>query len=150
MHRIAKIAAAAGFAALLAGPAIAQIPIPPLPNLEVHIAQGPPPAVRYEHRPHRPGSDYVWVAGQYDWQDGRWAWIPGRWDRPEVRGVTWVRPRYVRDGSSTYRYEPGHWSNQRLAMGSDYRDWHEKHHNDRDHDRHWDHDHEDNRDHNNR
>jgi hypothetical protein len=136
--RIAKILGASAFAAILAGPALAQIPFP---NLEVHITNGAPPRPRYERRPARPGADYVWVGGFYDWRDGRWDWTPGRWDRPERRDVRWVAPRYVRD-SDSYRYEPGHWSNQRLAEGSDYREWHEKHHNDRGHDRRWDREHE--------
>lgn len=136
--RIAKMIAAGGFAALLAGPALAQIPLPPLPNLEVHITNERPPAPRYERRIRRPGPDYVWVAGSYDWQDGRWAWVPGRWDRPQGR-ARWIGARYVRDGGG-YRYEPGHWSTQRLAVGSDYREWHDRHHNDRNHDRRWDRD----------
>ena len=138
--RIPRIVAAGGFAALLAVPAFSQIPLPPMPNLEVHITNGHPPAAHYEHRPASPGHGYVWVAGSYDWQDGRWAWIPGRWDRPEAHAY-WVKARYVRDGNS-YRYEPGHWSNQRLAMGTDYREWHDRHHNDRNHDRRWDHEQE--------
>jgi hypothetical protein len=134
--RIARIVATGGLAALMAVPAFSQIPVPPLPNLEVHITNEHPPRARYERRTERPGPDYVWVAGSYDWQDGRWAWIPGRWERPEQHAY-WVKPQYVRDADS-WRYEPGHWSNQRLAEGTDYRDWHERHHQDRKHDRRWD------------
>lgn len=141
--RIARILAAGAFTTILAGPALAQIPVP---NLEVHITSGPPPRIRHERRVARPGPDYVWVAGAYDWNGGQWAWVPGRWERPESRSVRWQAPRYIRDGGS-YRYEPGHWSNQRLAEGNDYREWHEKHHNDRGHDRRWDRDHDRDRDH---
>ncbi len=115
---------------------------PPLPGLEVRIATEAPPPLRHERREHRPGRDYLWVNGSWDWQDGHWAWVRGRWERSGERGVTWVGPRYVRleDG---YRYEPGHWSNQRLIVNEDvrrHREWREHH---RDHDR----DHDSDRDH---
>jgi hypothetical protein len=136
-YRLASTLALGALAAILAAPATAQIPVPPLPSLEIHFAANAPPRPRVERRTVRPGSDYTWVAGSWDWQGSQWGWLPGRWVRPEARNVAWVRPVYVRDGGG-YRYQPGHWSNQRIVEGSDYREWHEKHHNDRDHDRRWD------------
>jgi hypothetical protein len=149
-RRILKTIATGAFAAVLSGPLLAQIPVPPVPNLSIHITNGAPPPPRRERMERRPGRDYVFVKGAYDWRDSRWEWVPGRWDRPESRGSRWIVARYVRDGGS-YRYEPGHWSTQRLAEGDDYRQWHEQHHNDRNHDRRYDRDRErderENRDH---
>ena len=139
-HRILKSALPLVVAAALAVPAGAQIPIPPLPHVEIHIAHSHPPHARVEYRSEMPGPGYVWVKGFWDWDGGQWVWLPGRWERPASAGVVWVEPHYFRDGEG-YRYEPGHWSNQRLAEGSDYREWREKHHHhgDRDHDHDEDH-----------
>jgi hypothetical protein len=41
-----------------------------------------------------------------------------------------VRARYVREGRA-WRYEPGHWSNQRVIEGEDYRRWKEENRGDR-------------------
>jgi hypothetical protein len=134
--KILKSTAPIALAALFALPAGAQIPVP---NLEIHISHSHPPRLRHERVPPRPGEGYVWIGGNWDWRDNRWAWAPGRWDRPAESSVTWVTPRYERD-SGYYRYEPGHWSNQHIVEGEDYRGWKEKHHHgardrDRDHNR---------------
>lgn len=131
--KILKLIAPIAVAAFLAIPAAADIHIP-VPDLEIHIAHSRPPHVRHERIPPRPGHDYVWIAGYWGWQGNDWVWFPGRWDRPEQTGVTWVRPRYTREYGS-YRYEPGHWSHQRLVEGEEYRHWKEGHHHDRDRDR---------------
>jgi len=121
--------------ALLSIPAAAQIPVPPLPNLQIHISHSAPPRFRHERIPPRPGANHVWIAGSWDWQGNQWIWLPGRWDRPVDRHARWVRPHYAREYGS-YRYEPGHWSNQRVIEGDDYRRWKdERHHRDRDGDR---------------
>lgn len=126
-------------------PATAQVNVqlPPLPGLEIHVGRTAPPRLRNERRPERPGRDYTWAQGFWHWQDNDWGWVPGRWDRPEQRGVRWVRARYAREGN-VWRYEPGHWSNQRVVEGDDYRRWREENHRgggrghgrDRDNDRH--------------
>ncbi|MGH9440935.1 MAG: YXWGXW repeat-containing protein [Thermoanaerobaculia bacterium] len=132
LSKILKSSAPILLASLLSIPAAAQIPVP---NLEIHITHSRPPRLRHERIPRRPGDGYVWVGGYWGWQGSRWMWTPGRWDRPAETGVTWVTPRYQRD-SGYYRYEPGHWSNQTVVEGEDYRGWKEKHHHhDRDHER---------------
>jgi hypothetical protein len=95
-------------------------------NLEVHIAQTAPPAPRHERKTKRPDADSVWVAGAWDWQGSQWAWTNGRWDRPEDRSARWVAPRYSRE-SNAYRYEPGHWSNQKVVEGTEYQQWKQQH-----------------------
>ena len=139
------VTAAAACLALLPGSAIAQVRVD-LPGIEIRVGHVAPPRLRYERRPHRPGPEYVWLAGAWDWQGTGWIWVPGRWDRPAERGVKWVVPRYRREDTG-WRYEPGHWSNQRLVEGDDYRRWRSEHgrrHDDR-HDDHHD-DHHDDRD----
>ena len=120
--------------ALTSLPATAQVGVRadvPLPGLEIHVGHTAPPRLRSERRPHRPGRDFVWIPGFWHWQDGDWVWVGGRWNRPDGR-ARWVRARYAREGS-VWRYEPGHWSNQRVIEGDDYRRWREEHHRDRDH-----------------
>ncbi len=99
-------------------------------NLEVRYATIAPPRRHRERRTERPDADAVWVAGYWDWQGAQWAWVPGRWDHPENRGA-WVQPRYMREGDG-YRYEPGHWSSQRVIEGEQYRQERE-HRRDREH-----------------
>ena len=144
--RIATTLSAGALVALFAATAPAQIPMPPVPNLQIHIATEAPPHLRHERRSPRPGPDYVWINGAWAWEGGQWAWVPGRWDRPAERHARWVSPRYAHDGDG-YRYEPGHWSNERIVEGDDYREWHARHHNDRNHDRSYDREHRDDRDH---
>jgi hypothetical protein len=103
-----------------------------LPGVEIRVGHTAPPPLRHEKKPHRPGSDYVWIGGAWDWQGNDWAWVPGRWERPAYHHATWVAPRYHREGEA-WRYEPGHWNKQKLVEGEDYRRWHEEHarsHND--------------------
>ena len=42
------------------------------------------------------------------------------------RRAHWVRARYVREYGS-WRYVPGHWSNQTVVEGDDYRRWRDEH-----------------------
>jgi hypothetical protein len=102
-------------------PALAQIPVPPLPGLDVRIAVGSPPAIRHEHRGPSPGHGYVWVTGFWHWDGERWDWVSGRWERPPAPEVYWVAPRY-NHADRGYIYEPGHWSNQRVIVGDDVRE----------------------------
>jgi WXXGXW repeat (2 copies) len=105
--------------------ALAQIPIPPLPGLDVRITTRRPPALRVERRLPSPGAGYVYVNGFWNWDGGRWGWVPGRWDRPAVADGYWIPARYVRSGRSTI-YEPGHWSGQQVVVNEDIRrnkDW---------------------------
>jgi len=125
-------------AAAIAIPAAGQIPVPPLPHVEIHVAHSHPPHLRHEVRGVRPGHEYVWIGGFWDWQGADWVWIPGRWARPEGEHVRWVHPRYVHEYGS-YRYEPGHWSNQHLQESDEYHRWREEHHGHHHDDHHDDH-----------
>ena len=116
----------------VASAALPQIPVPPLPGLDVRITTGRPPALRYQRRGPRPGRDYVWVNGSWDWDGGRWRWIEGRWDHPLVADSYWIPARYIRT-TRGYIYEPGHWSNQQVVVNDDIRtrrEWrrHEREH----------------------
>jgi len=136
--RILRAISLAALAAVVSAPLLAQLPpppppppMPPLPgNLEIRIGRQAPPRVRYERRYARPSRDAVWVRGFWDWQGDNWVWIPGRWIVPEERRARWVGPRYVRFAGG-YRYVPGHWSNQRVVEGEDYRRWREEHRRER-------------------
>lgn len=87
------------------------------------IRIGPPPTVRVEHRPARPGPGYVWVKGYWYPDpdgDGHYLWHSGYWTRPPYQGAYWVPPR--RDRGMFYE---GYWNGPRGRV---------------DHDHAWDHD----------
>ena len=131
--RIVRWVSLTALAAVVSAPLFAQLPppppappIPPLPGLEIRIGRQAPPRPRFERRMVRPSRDAVWVSGSWDWQGDTWVWIPGRWVVPEVRRARWIPARYVREYGG-WRYVPGHWSNQRVIEGEDYRRWREEH-----------------------
>lgn len=136
MHRkLSHLVLPAALLAFSCVPAAAQIRIGvELPSIHIRIAPDAPPPPRVEMRMVRPSRNHVWIGGYWDRQDDRWAWAPGRWEEPARRGVVWVRPQYLREGG-VYRYEPAHWSHQRMEEGEDYSRWHKEHGRDRD-DRH--------------
>jgi hypothetical protein len=126
--RMARLAFPAALALLTCAPAFAQIRVGvELPSVHIRVAPDAPPPPRHEVRGERPSPNHVWIGGAWDRQDDRWAWAPGRWEEPSQRGSSWVKPRYQREGGA-YRYEPGHWSHQKLEEGEDYTRWHNEHH----------------------
>ena len=114
--------------------ALAQIPVPPLPGLDVRFTTGRPPAPRRERRIASPGQGYVWVNGFWHSDGGRWQWVQGRWDRPAVAEGYWIPARYIRTTRGTI-YEPGHWSNQQVVVSDDIRNRSEWRKHERDHQR---------------
>ncbi|HTZ76164.1 MAG TPA: hypothetical protein VMB47_19775 [Candidatus Aquilonibacter sp.] len=69
------------------------------------IRIGPPPRVRVEHRPPRPGPDFVWVTGYWYPDHGHYVWESGYWTRPPYPGAYWVPPHRA-DGE----YFQGYWN----------------------------------------
>ena len=119
--------------ALIAMPAFAQVRAD-LGPIHIRIATDAPPRARYERRMVRPHRDAVWINGSWDRRDNRWDWVPGRWEQPSDRRVRWISARYTREGCPWYRrqgcgwrYVPGHWSNQQVIEGDDYRQWRSEH-----------------------
>ncbi len=138
LNNFLRSVATVTFVGLTSLPAAAQVRVQvdvPLPGLEIHVAHAAPPRMRREHRPSRPGEDYIWIQGFWHWHGSGWDWVPGRWERPDAHGVTWVRARYLHEGSA-YVYQPGHWSNQHLIEGDDYRSWKAERHSNGHHDEH--------------
>jgi hypothetical protein len=104
-------------AMLLGGVSIANAQV----SLGIRI--GPPPAVRVEHRPVRPGPDYIWVGGYWYPVDGHYVWHGGYWSRPPYAGAHWVAPH--REGGQFYE---GYWDGPHGRFNHDHA-W------DNDHDR---------------
>jgi len=126
-HRWTRWTLPAALVALCWSPAPAQIRLGvDLGAVHIRIAPDAPPPMRVETRPRRPGRNVVWIGGAWDRHEDRWAWTPGRWEVPARRGSIWVRSQYRREGRA-YRYEPGHWSHQRLEPGEDYTRWQKEH-----------------------
>jgi hypothetical protein len=59
-----------------------------VPAQEVVVRVRPPHAV-VEHRPARPGREYVWVGGYHRWDGRAYVWVPGRWERPPHEHARW-------------------------------------------------------------
>ncbi len=130
--RIAGVTATLLLTGIAGSTAMAQVGVSVrTPGLEIRLGHAAPPPLRHERIPARPSRDAVWLSGSWDWQGNQWVWTPGRWDRAEHRG-SWVKARYVREGDA-WRYEPAHWSSQRLVQSDEYQRWHNDH--DRNHDR---------------
>ena len=108
--------------ALVSAPATAQ----PSPSLEIRIAHSAPPRIRFERTPPRPDRQAVWARGYWHWEGNRWDWVSGRWDRSANTRSRWIAPRYRREGR-VWRYEPPHWSHDRVVEGDEYRRWREEH-----------------------
>jgi hypothetical protein len=137
-NRLARLALPAVLAAFSCMPASAQIRIGvDLGAIRIRVAPDAPPPPQREIRMERPSRNHIWIAGYWDRQDDRWAWAPGRWEQPGQRGSRWVKPRYQPE-SGAYRYEPGHWSHQRMEEGEDYSRW--RNERGRGHGKHGDHD----------
>lgn len=134
MFRHAMRATALAFltTTLLVVPAPASAQTLDLGPLHIRLSTDAPPRARYERRPARPYRDSVWIQGYWDRQQDSWSWIDGRWEQPRHANARWIQARYTREGCSWFnrrsnncrwRYEPAHWSDQRLVEGDDYRDW---------------------------
>ena len=74
---------------------------------EVFVQVGPPRAV-VEHRPARPGSRHVWIAGYHRWDGRAYVWEPGRWEVPPREHAVWVAPRWEHR-SGGYAFVEGRW-----------------------------------------
>jgi hypothetical protein len=79
----------------------------PEPSANSPSAQTAPPPVPAETQPPAPGTDYVWVDGDWVWNGG-WVWVGGHWVLPPFPGGLWVHGRWVR-GYGGFRRHPGHW-----------------------------------------
>jgi uncharacterized protein YcfJ len=71
------------------------------------IVQAAPPPPRVETVVVAPGSDYVWVGGEWVWSD-RWVWRGGYWGRPPYGHTVWIGGRSWHDDHG-WRYQHGHW-----------------------------------------
>jgi len=121
--KILKSLAPIALLALVSMPAAAQ---PAPPNLEIRIARSAPPRIRRERIPPRPDRQAVLARGYWHWEGDRWDWVSSRWERPSEPTHRWISPRYRREGR-VWRYEPPHWSHDRVVEGDEYRRWREEH-----------------------
>ncbi len=83
-----------------------QVPPPGSPGAATG-AQTPPPPPQVETPPPAPGTDYVWVDGDWVWRGG-WVWTPGRWALPPYPGGIWFHGGWVHGGPA-FRREGGRW-----------------------------------------
>ncbi|MCU0694702.1 MAG: hypothetical protein MUF54_25270 [Polyangiaceae bacterium] len=82
----------------------------PLPTMSTHTPDEflevpyPPPAVRADLVPARPGPDSVWIDGEWHWQWTRWRWRRGAWVTPPA-GATFARWETERVGTQVQHAE---------------------------------------------
>ncbi len=105
------------------------------------IRIGPPPHARVEHRPARPGRDYVWVPGYWYPDHNHYVWHAGYWTRPPYEGAYWVPPH--RENGMFYdgywngprgRVDHNHaWDHDRNRDYNHFSDHHDNDHHDNDH-----------------
>ena len=128
MHKsFAKWLLPAALVLLTGAPTTAQVRLGvDIGSLRIRVAPDAPPPLRQERRSPRPGPNHLWIAGYWDRQGDRWDWAPGRWEEPAERGSRWVKPQYRHEGGA-YRYDPGHWSHQKVEEGEDYSRWRKEH-----------------------
>jgi len=65
-----------------------------------------PSAVAYV-RPIAPGSDYVWISGDWIWAGNRYEWQEGHWVRPRAHRI-WVGGQWE-SARGGWRWRRGHW-----------------------------------------
>jgi outer membrane lipoprotein SlyB len=72
----------------------------------MYVAQPPPPPP-VETVTVAPGSDYVWIDGEWAWNGG-WIWVAGHWGYPPYPRAVWVRGYWYR-GPHGWGRTAGHW-----------------------------------------
>ncbi|HUX85289.1 MAG TPA: YXWGXW repeat-containing protein [Chitinophagaceae bacterium] len=58
-------------------------------------------------RPVAPGTDYVWIDGDWYWAGGAYVWHEGHWAKPRG-GRAWVPGRW-QSANRGWRWRKGHW-----------------------------------------
>jgi hypothetical protein len=91
------------------------LPLPPTgPNEGTVpiIIPHPPPPVRAEMIPARPGEQVVWIDGVWTWDRRRWVWQGGRWEVPPT-GAFYTQPKIVHLPDGSLGYFPGGWQTRK-------------------------------------
>jgi hypothetical protein len=96
-----KRAVTIGILALgLAGPALAQPPMP----------YGPVPPPRYEPSPPPPGDSYIWEPGHWHWNGVQYVWISGHYVIREMRFHHWLDGHWAWSSQAgQWVWRPAHW-----------------------------------------
>jgi hypothetical protein len=74
-------------------------------DIVVHLK---PPSLKVEHRPARPGPNYIWVGGYHRWDGNAYVWEPGKWEVPPREHAVWIAPRWEHRGDG-YVFVQGYW-----------------------------------------
>jgi hypothetical protein len=67
----------------------------------------PPPPLRVEVAPERPGPSHVWVPGYWKWSKVNYAWVDGRWVKVKPNRI-WI-PGEWKQAGSYWAWTPGRW-----------------------------------------
>jgi len=65
------------------------------------------PATPYYERPVSPGSDYIWIEGDWVVEGGHYTWHNGYWSRPHG-GRSWEGGSWESKNNG-WRWRRGHW-----------------------------------------
>jgi hypothetical protein len=77
-------------------------------DAQLYVRVGPPPPMRHEVLPIRPGPRYVWTPGYYRADGNRYSWQSGRWVVPPRGHGRWV-PGHWQNSRRGYYWVDGHW-----------------------------------------
>jgi hypothetical protein len=96
-----KRALTIGFLTLgLAGPALAQPPMP----------YGPIPPPRYEAVPPPPGGAYIWEPGHWHWTGVQYVWIRGHYVIRQAHYHHWMEGHWAwSPQANQWVWQPAHW-----------------------------------------
>jgi hypothetical protein len=80
--------------------------IDPAVDVEMRVAEAPPPLLNDEQPPCAEDGD-LWTPGYWAWR-GRYYWVRGTWVRPPRAGVLWT-PGYWEYAGAVYAFHAGYW-----------------------------------------
>lgn len=87
----------------------------PTSQIDVQVAEAPPPEKVDGDKPAAPGYGYIWVSGYWDYLDGNYLWRSGRWVQGKA-DYEYVRAHYEAVNNRWVFHRP-HWK-RRHAQGS--------------------------------
>ena len=85
-------------------------------QLDVQVAEAPPPEKVEADKPASPGFGYIWVSGYWDYLDGNYIWRSGRWvqGKPDYE---YVRARYDQANGRWVFHRP-HWKRRHSSSAA--------------------------------
>jgi hypothetical protein len=88
----------------------------PASQIDVQVADAPPPDKTETDKPASPGFGYIWVTGYWDYLDGNYIWRNGRWVQAKP-DYEYVRARYDHTNGGWVFHRP-HWKRRHSSAAT--------------------------------